>query len=148
MVCGSNGERIRFWETLWWGDQLLGSQFSRLFRIVTIKNLPISSILGSTHPFSWNLNFRRNLSNYETEELESLMSSLACLHLTPSVQDARTWSSSSSRLFTVNSFFLVLSYLFDSSPGFPTNFVWKSQVPFKVESFAWLVVHKKVNTND
>ena len=40
--------RIRFWEDLWaGGDQPLGSQFSGLFRIVTIKKLPISSILGS-----------------------------------------------------------------------------------------------------
>ena len=30
----------------------------------------------------------------------------------------------------------------------PTNFVWKSQIPLKVKSFAWLVAHKKVKTND
>ncbi|KAJ9680329.1 hypothetical protein PVL29_019598 [Vitis rotundifolia] len=46
-----DGERIRFWEDLWWGDQSLGSQYPRLFRVVTDKNSPISSILGSTHPF-------------------------------------------------------------------------------------------------
>ena len=34
------------------------------------------------------------------------------------------------------------------SPLFPTKFVWNSQVPFKVKAFAWLVAHKKVNTND
>ena len=63
--------RIHFWEDLWWGDQPLGSQYPRLFRIVTAKNLLISSILGSTRPFSWNFNFCRNLSNFEIEELES-----------------------------------------------------------------------------
>ncbi|KAJ9691416.1 hypothetical protein PVL29_013559 [Vitis rotundifolia] len=47
-----NGDRIRFWEDLWWGDQSLGSQYLRLFRAVTDKNIPISSILGSTRPFS------------------------------------------------------------------------------------------------
>ncbi|RVX19565.1 Bifunctional purple acid phosphatase 26 [Vitis vinifera] len=31
---------------------------------------------------------------------------------------------------------------------FSSKFVWKSQVPFKVKSFVWLVAHKKVNTND
>ena len=30
----------------------------------------------------------------------------------------------------------------------PTNFVWKSQIPLKVKSFAWLVAQKKVKTND
>ncbi|KAJ9693494.1 hypothetical protein PVL29_012324 [Vitis rotundifolia] len=60
-----NGDRIRFWEDLWWGDQPLGSQYPRLFRVVLDKNIPISSILGSSRPFSCNFNFRRNLSDPE-----------------------------------------------------------------------------------
>ncbi|WKA00162.1 hypothetical protein VitviT2T_018548 [Vitis vinifera] len=143
-----NGNRIRFWEDLWWGDQSLGSQYPKLFRVVTDKNIPISSILKSTHPFSWNFNFRRNLSDPEIEDLKGLMQSLDCLHLTFSVPDARTWSLSSSGLFTVKYFFLALSHCSDSPPIFLTKFVWNSQVPFKVKSFVWLVAHKKVNTND
>ena len=76
------------------------------------------------------------------------MFSLFCLHLTSLVSDARSWSLSSSRLFTIKSFFLASSHLSDSSLAFPINFVWKSQVLFKVKSFVWLVTHKKVNTND
>ena len=64
-----DGERIRLWEDFWWWDQPLGSQYPRLFRVVADKNIPISSILGSTCPFSWNFNFRRNLSDYEIEDL-------------------------------------------------------------------------------
>ena len=85
-----DGERIRFWEDLWWGDQPLGFQYPRLFRVVTDKNIPISSILDSAHPFSWNFNFRRNLSDFEIEDLESLMRSLDCLHLSSLVSDARS----------------------------------------------------------
>ena len=44
--------------------------------------------------------------------------------------------------------FVTLSNHFDLVPFLPTNFVWKSQVPLKVLSFAWLVAYKKVNTND
>ncbi|RVW84168.1 Structural maintenance of chromosomes protein 3 [Vitis vinifera] len=106
-----NGERIQFWEDLWWGDQPLGTQYPRLFRVVLDKNIPISSVLGPTRPFSWNLNFHRNLSDFEIEDLEGLMRSLDGLHLSPSV--------------------------------FPSKFVWNSQVPFKVQSFVWLVAHKK-----
>ena len=47
-----DGERIRFWEDLWWGDQPLGFQYPRLFSVVTDKNIPISSIFGSARPFS------------------------------------------------------------------------------------------------
>ena len=142
-----DGERIRFWKDLWWRDQPLGSQYPRLLRVVTDKNILISSILGSTLPLSWNFNFHRNLSDFEIEDLEGLMRSLDCLHLSSSVSDARSWSLSYSKLFTVKSFFFALSQCSGSPPVFPTKFVWNSQVPFKVKSFVWLVAHKKLNTN-
>ncbi|RVW39477.1 Transposon TX1 uncharacterized 149 kDa protein [Vitis vinifera] len=71
-----DGDRIRFWDDLWWGDQPLGTQYPRLLSVVTDKNAPISSILGYSRPFSWNFNFRRNLTDSEIEDLESLMQSL------------------------------------------------------------------------
>ncbi|RVW90395.1 hypothetical protein CK203_045762 [Vitis vinifera] len=101
----------------------------------------------SISAFLWNLNFRRNLSDSEIEDLEGLMRSLDDLYLSPSVPDARLWPLSSSGLFSVKSFFLALSQS-SGSQNFPSKFVWNSQVPFKVKSFVWLVAHKKVNTND
>ena len=70
------------------------------------------------------------------------------MHISTSASDARSWSLSSSRLFTVKSFFIALSQMPGLSPLFPTKFVWNSQVPFKVKAFVWLMAHKKVNTND
>ncbi|RVW27498.1 LINE-1 retrotransposable element ORF2 protein [Vitis vinifera] len=143
-----DGDRIRFWDDLWWGDQPLGIQYPRLLSVVTDKNAPISSILGYSRPFSWNFNFRRNLTDSEIEDLEGLMRSLDRLHISPLVPDKRSWSLPPSSLFTVKSFFLTLSQYAESPLVFPTKFVWNSQVPFKVKSFVWLVAHKKVNTND
>ena len=67
------------------------------------KNIPISSIVGSARPFSWNFNFRRNLIDSEIKDLERLMRSLDCMNLSTSVSDARSWSLLSSRLFTLYS---------------------------------------------
>ncbi|RVW89552.1 LINE-1 retrotransposable element ORF2 protein [Vitis vinifera] len=139
-----DGDRIRFWDDLWWGDQPLGTQYPRLLSVVTDKNALISSIIGYSRPFSWNFNFRRNLNDSEIEDLESLMRSLDRLHISPSVLDKRSWSISPSGLFTVKSFFLALSQYFESPPVFPTKFVWNSQVPFKVKSFVWLVAHRSL----
>ena len=52
------------------------------------------------------------------------------------------------RAFLVNSFFSALSNISNSIPFYPVHFLWKSKVPSKVSAFAWLVTHKKVNTND
>ena len=113
----------------------MGFQYPRLFRVVTDKNILISSILGSARLFSWNFNFRRNISDSEIEDLECLMRPLDYLHLSTSASDVRSWSLSSSGLFTVKSFFLALFHLSNLSPVFPTKFVWNSQVSFKVNSF-------------
>ena len=85
-----NGEKIRFWEDLWWGHQSLGSQYPRLFTVVLDKNIPISSILSSTRPFFWNFNFHHNLLDFEIEYLEGLMRSLDGLHLSPLVSNVRS----------------------------------------------------------
>ena len=142
-----DGTRIRFWEGLWCGDQLLCSKFLGLFRIVIVKNLTISLVLGSTNPFSWNINFHQNVLDFGIEDLERLISSLSHLHLSSSGLYLRAWSLSFSGLFTVM-FFSVLSNHIDPNPSFPIDFAWKSQASFKVKSFAWLVALKKVNTND
>ncbi|RVW47842.1 hypothetical protein CK203_092923 [Vitis vinifera] len=141
-ICGRKWGKNSFWEDLWWGDQPLGSQYPSLFRVVLDKNIPISSVLGPTRPFSWNLNFRRNLSDSEIEDLEGLMR-LSWIAFISFGSRCQIWPLSSSGLFSVKSFFLALSQFFGSPQVFPSKFVWNSQVPFKVQSFIWLVAHKK-----
>ncbi|RVW29701.1 hypothetical protein CK203_105773 [Vitis vinifera] len=117
------GERIRFWEDLWWGNQTLCAQFAELYRVSSVRNLTVSNVLGNSFPLSWNFNFRRNLTDSEIDLLQRLMSSLHSVLLSPSSSDSRAWSLSSSVL-------------------------WSSKVPSKVKALAWLVAHGKVNTND
>ena len=76
------------------------------------------------------------------------MSSLTLMQLSPTTVDSRVWSLSSSDLFSIKYFFLVLSKSLDLVPFFLASFVWKSKASSKVKVFSWLVVHKKVNTND
>ncbi|RVW19678.1 Structural maintenance of chromosomes protein 3, partial [Vitis vinifera] len=143
-----NGERIRFWEDLWWGNQTLCAQFAELYRVISVRNLTVSNVLGNSFPLSWNFNFRRNLTDSEIDLLQRLMSSLHSVLLSPSSSDSRAWSLSSSGSFSVKSFFYALSR--DSNPlmFLPAKFLWSSKVPSKVKALAWLVAHGKVNTND
>ena len=131
-----DGTKICFWEDLWWRDQLLCLQFLRLFRVTTTKKLSIQAILGNDTSSSWDLIFRRNLTNVEIEDLKKLMSLLSHVHLTPFILDAKTWVPSSSRGFSIKSFLLVLSDFSDSTPFYVAHFLWKSRAPSKVMTFA------------
>ncbi|RVW34016.1 putative ribonuclease H protein [Vitis vinifera] len=106
-----NGERIRFWEDLWWENQTLCAQFAELYRVISVRNLTVSN---------------------------RLMSSLHSVLLSPSSSDSRAWSLSSSGSFSVKSFFYALSK--DSNPlmFLPAKFLWSSKVPSKVKALAWL----------
>ena len=103
-----NGERIRFWEDLWWGNQTLCSQFADLYRVISVKNLTVSNVLGNSFPLSWNFNFRHNLTDSEIDLLQRLMSFLSSMLFSPFLADSRAWSLSSSGLFSVKSFFFSL----------------------------------------
>nr|CAN63022.1 hypothetical protein VITISV_042518 [Vitis vinifera] len=144
---GQWGEN-RFWEDLWWGNQSLCSQFADLYRVISVKNLTVSNVLGNSFPLAWNLNFRRNLTDSEIDLLQRLMSSLSSVRFSPSLADSRVWSLSSSGLFSVKSFFLALSKVSNPILFLPAKFLWSSKVPSKVKALAWIVAHGKVNTND
>ena len=64
-----NGEILRFLEDLWWVDQPLCSQFSGLYRVISMKSLTILIVLDNSYPLSSNFNFRRNLTNIEIDLL-------------------------------------------------------------------------------
>ena len=87
-----NGERISFWEDLWWGNQTLCSQFVGLYRVFSVKNLIVSNVLGNSFPLSWNFNFRCNLTDLEIDLLQRLMSSLSSVLFSHFLADSRAWS--------------------------------------------------------
>ncbi|RVW25918.1 hypothetical protein CK203_095969 [Vitis vinifera] len=137
-----NGERIRFWEDLWWGNQTLCSQFADLYRVISVKNLTVSNVLGNSLPLSWNFNFRRNLTDSEIDLLQRLMSSLILFFsLLHQIQERGLCLR---QVFSVKSFFLALSKVSNPLMFLPAKFLWSSKVPSKVKALAWLVAHGKV----
>ena len=124
------------------------SQFAGLYRVIYVKNLTVSNVLGNSFPLSWNFNFCHNLTKSKIDLLQRLMSSLSSVFFSPSLVDSRVWSLSSSGLFSMKSFLLALSKVSSPILFLPTKFLWSSKAPSKVKALAWLVAHGKVNTND
>ena len=101
LVVGS-GQRIRFWEDLWWGERPLSLQFASFYRITSVRNLTISEVLGISYLSSWNLSFRRNLTDLEIKLLERLMFSLNAMRLSASTMDSRGWCLSPTSSFLLH----------------------------------------------
>ena len=125
----------------------LCSQFVGFYRVISVKNLTVSNVLGNSFPLSWNFNFRRNLTDIEINLLQRLMSFLSSMLFSHFLANSRAWSLSSSDLFLVKSFFLAWSKVSNTILFLPAKFLWSSKAPSKVKALAWLVVHGKVNTN-
>ena len=126
-----NGERIRFWEDLWWGNQTLCSQFADLYRVIYVKNLTVSNVIDNSFPLTWNFNFRRNLTDLEIDLFQRLMSSLSSVLFSPSSADSRAWSLSSSGLFSMKFFFLALSKVSNPILFLPGQVLVEFKSPFK-----------------
>ena len=110
-----------------------------------MRYLTISIVLGNSYP-SCNFNFWCNLTDLEIVLIEKLMSSLTIVHLF--YHRFKNLILVFLSLFLVKSFFTVLSKSLNLIPFLLANFDWKSKAPSKVKAFAWLVVRRKVNTND
>ena len=127
-----NGERVRFWEDLWLGDQPLCAQYPDLYRVIPLNNLTILVVLGSSPLSTLNLNFPCNLTDTEIEHFQRLLLSLGYVHLSPFTVDSRGWSLSSTCVFTVKSFFLALFMPPTPLLFHPAKFIWSSKAPSKV----------------
>ena len=72
-----NIDRIRFWEDTWGERQPFKVKYPNLFRLSLLHNKSISDFLvnSTTSESSWNLHFRRHVSEWEFGELANLLSS-------------------------------------------------------------------------
>ena len=81
------------------------------------------------------------------EELTVLLSSfITCVPFTFLI-DVRVQLLKPSQLFLVSSFFTARLVCYILTAFVPTKFIWKSKAPLKANTFAQLVINKKVDIN-
>lgn len=147
------GDRIRFWEDVWYDETLLSKKFPWIYLVSCKKDF--SSILyTSTAPslkLGWDLGLHRGSRDCELQEISSLTQSLFDIFLDPNAQDNRIWSLFSNGLCKPTpSQALLISHLHqtNSSLMFPVKVVWNIQGPPSYKVLCWKVAHKSVNTGD
>ncbi|XP_039060736.1 uncharacterized protein LOC120204786 [Hibiscus syriacus] len=138
-----DGKFIRFWQDNWVLDYPLLLIFPRLFSISINKTGKLFEF-GEYSSFGWiwDVQFRRNLNDWEIEQWANLMTIISAFALNLDNSDGMIWKGSGDGLFTVKSAVNLCSSgsLGSDEAYFWCKIVWSGQLPPKVESFLWQVV--------
>nr|GEW25445.1 RNA-directed DNA polymerase, eukaryota, reverse transcriptase zinc-binding domain protein [Tanacetum cinerariifolium] len=136
-----NGEKTLFWDDLWIGEDVLKSQFSRLFALESRKDISVAEKMS--HP-SFSFSFRRLPRGCVEDEQFSNLISCTSTFILPQIEDRWVWSLSSTGDFSVNSSRFLIDDKLLSSFDSPT--IWVKVIPFKINIFAWRVWQDKLLT--
>ena len=128
----------------------LKAKYPNLFRLSLLHNKPISDFFVNTiNPeSSWNLHLRRSVSERELVELADLLSTLERVRVYGAIQDKWMWDREGLGLFTCKSLFKSLIDMPNYTPFNFYHFIWKISISNKVRDFGWLLILKKLNTQD
>ncbi|KAE8680777.1 hypothetical protein F3Y22_tig00111366pilonHSYRG00071 [Hibiscus syriacus] len=139
-----NGKSIYFWSDTWNGDFPLKLLFPRIFALSSNKLGKVADFgsFGSSG-WVWNIMTRRNLCDWEVEQLVGLLDSLKNINLVQSLEDSLLWVGSEDGQFSVKACRNSFSVFIDESVQWE-KVVWLGLVPPRVETFLWQLSHQKV----
>lgn len=143
-----NGLKALFWIDTWLTDSPLRSVFSRLYSIICHQQASVNS-MGFWDGHSWllDLSLTRELRVRDIAERNHLQSLLNDVCISVDDESQVIWSPSKSCTFSVKSFVDELAKVDQSTQHDAViGKIWKGQVPSRIEFFAWLACHGKINT--
>jgi mannosylglycoprotein endo-beta-mannosidase len=132
-----NGLSIRFWRDVWIGDSPLCLKFPRLYSLSMQKDVCVGELLMVEGDRRWwNLNWRRNLFQWEMERLNVLVGLIANVSLSLQ-EDGCIWKLNPVDGFSVKSVYdlLMEGVGTDNLSNFELNNfsnIWESPAPTKV----------------
>jgi len=143
-----NGNRVLFWQDVWYGESSPKSQFSNLYRMAHCKEATVDQMfITNGEHIHWDLSFVRRLNDWEEESVCNLLAILAAREVKAQVNDKLVWPLDPRGSFNIKSFCKVV-YDRPLCPGFPSTAIWRSKAPPKACFFAWAAALEKVPTED
>ncbi|GJU49675.1 LINE-1 reverse transcriptase isogeny [Tanacetum coccineum] len=139
--CG-DGKLISFWNDSWMGNFTLRSKYPELYRLSRNHDRMINQFYFSPDGslISWNLDFSKPLSPYESREADSLLLMLRNAALDISVEDSIIWNPSPVGEFLVSqAVYIMWSMNSNVAPPWD-DLIWNNFVPSKIQIFHWLEI--------
>ncbi|EOY15545.1 Uncharacterized protein TCM_034564 [Theobroma cacao] len=100
-----NGENLNFWQDEWIEGVVLADAFPRMFALAVKKSGKVTEFgIWEDGRWAWNVQFRRQLFDWEVEQWEQFHDSLKEFHLCKDFKDELVWKRETSGNYTTKSF--------------------------------------------
>ncbi|OVA00061.1 Reverse transcriptase zinc-binding domain [Macleaya cordata] len=95
----------------------------------------------------WDLSLRRDLNDWEFDELSNILAELDQVTLNREADDELVWKPGIDGSFSVSSFYEILSGVSKiERPVF--KIIWKAPIPYRVNFFVWEASLHRIHTQD
>ena len=143
------GNRVRFWQNRWYGDQPLQLAFPRLYGIAIDKEASVEASLSSQGKEDrriWDVRFIRDLNDWKMDEGLQFLRILGANTPPLDVGNRMRWKLKPNGKFDIWSYYNKLR----DSPSivFPLKGIWRVKAPRRVSFFVWCVAWNKILTGD
>ena len=139
------GNRVRFWQDGWCGDQPFQLAFPRLYSIALDKEASVEASLsrqGAEDRRIWDVRLIRDLNEWEMDEGLHFLRMLGANTPPLDVGDRMRWKLKPNGEFDTWSYY---NKLWDPpSIVFPWKGIWRVKAPRQVSFFIWCVVWNKI----
>lgn len=131
---------------MWCADGPLKLEAPRIYEISVEKDVKVANCNNSNERNSWNIPIRRNLNDWEIDEMTYLIGVVENQILRPEVEDAIWWIFSKNGEFSIKS----CSHIFGNvdTPSQIWKKIWGLKIPSKIAFFAWATCKEKLPTMD
>jgi hypothetical protein len=137
-----NGQKIRFWCDVWFGNCSLAILFWDLFVIVNEPHLTVGEAWDGSH---LKFTFRRTVSPVQYNRWLELVQIMHTVSIGEE-EDVPVWEFHSSGTYSVSSFYAVINNR--GVVPIHTPAVWRLHVPPRLQVFLWLFANNKILTRD
>ncbi|KAE8734648.1 hypothetical protein F3Y22_tig00000738pilonHSYRG00149 [Hibiscus syriacus] len=141
------GNYVQFWNDVWLGEVPLKIQFPRLYVLSSNKSGKVMEFrVNNGAGWVWDIQMRRNLADWEVEQLLQLISMLNNISISPCEEDCWIWSGNGEGCFSAKScinIFLDQDGIQQKMETWERH-IWAGIAPPRVETFVWQVAHQRV----
>ncbi|WMV14124.1 hypothetical protein MTR67_007509 [Solanum verrucosum] len=128
-----NGLLLKFWTDKWLGNTTLQEDFPDLFRIAQDPN----SVIANREGINRDLRFRRNMHNWEVNDLVDLFARLQHCHINLQAADKLKWGHQKG-VYTVKEGYQQLCSRNPVIANWPWKLIWRTKLPPKALAALWL----------